>query len=200
MIAILILAAGQSARMRGADKLGELIDGVPLLRVQALRALATGAPVFVALPSKLHARNAYLDGLDVRPIYVSGADQGIGVTLRESVASLPPCDGFLIHLADLIDVETADFLALIAACETQPDHDVWRGTTQTGKPGHPIVFASHLRRAFADMAGDHGGGAVLKDPHLRICHVPLPDDHALRDLDTPEDWAAWRANKAKGLP
>lgn len=193
MIAILILAAGQSARMRGSDKLAELIDGVPLLRVQAVRALATGAPVFVALPSTDHPRNIFLDGLEVGRIFVADADQGIGVTLRESVAALPACDAFLVHLADLIAVDAADLKAVMNAFASQPDHEVWRGATKSGKPGHPILFANDLRPAFGAMTGDHGGAKLLKDPKIRVCLVPLPDEHALRDLDTPEDWAAWRA-------
>ena len=47
MIPIVILAAGASSRMRGRDKLLELVDGVALLRRQVERALNTGAKVFV---------------------------------------------------------------------------------------------------------------------------------------------------------
>ncbi|WP_372805911.1 NTP transferase domain-containing protein, partial [Loktanella salsilacus] len=48
MIPILILAAGTSSRMRGADKLSMMVGGQPLLRRIAMQAAAVG-DTFVAL-------------------------------------------------------------------------------------------------------------------------------------------------------
>ncbi|MEM9524908.1 MAG: nucleotidyltransferase family protein, partial [Pseudomonadota bacterium] len=48
--------------MRGRDKLLELVDGAPLLRMLASRALATGLPVWVVLPPARTARQAALEG------------------------------------------------------------------------------------------------------------------------------------------
>ena len=53
MIATLLLAAGQSSRMGGRDKLLETVDGVPLLALLTARALRVG-PTFVTLPSPAH--------------------------------------------------------------------------------------------------------------------------------------------------
>lgn len=192
MVPILILAAGQSSRMRGSDKLAEEIGGVPLLRLQALRALGTGAPVFVALPAIDHPRCRFLDGLPVTRVIVPDAQQGMGVTLREVVAALPLCDAFLIMLADLVALDTGDLLTVLGARHDFPDDDVWRGATQTGKPGHPILFDAAMRPAFARLTGDQGGGILLKDPNVRVRSINLPGARALLDLDTPEAWAAWR--------
>jgi len=163
-IAILILAAGASSRMQGRDKLLELVDGVPLLRLQVQRALATGFPVYVALS-----------------------------TLRETVAQLPVCDGFLVVLADLVALETPDLHKVLSAAAHHPGHLVWRGATQAGKPGHPILFDASLRPQFAAFSGDTGGAPLLKTLKAQTHLVPLPDDRALLDLDTPEDWDAWRS-------
>ena len=58
---ILILAAGQSSRMRGRDKLLEEIDGVPLLRRQVDMARAAGlGSVFVTVPEVPHPRHDIL--------------------------------------------------------------------------------------------------------------------------------------------
>jgi molybdenum cofactor cytidylyltransferase len=47
----------------------------------------------------------------------------------------------------------------------------------------------------ARIEGDEGGRSVLKGQQITL--VPCPDARALIDLDTPEDWAAWRAERAK---
>ena len=195
MIAILILAAGQSRRMRGSDKLTQIVAGDPLLRLQAKRALATGYPVYVALPDAAHPRLTCLEDLAVIPIIVPEAYQGMGVTLREAVAALPPCDAFLVMLADLVALDTPDLQTIIAARDTHPDFDVWRGATKDGRPGHPILFDQTLRPAFASLNGDEGGAALLRNADLRICTIRLPENHALLDMDTPEDWAAWQATQ-----
>ena len=63
---IIILAAGASSRMRGRDKLLELVEGDPLLRRQAQMVRdVTSGPVIVALPPMPHPRYAVLKGLDV---------------------------------------------------------------------------------------------------------------------------------------
>jgi CTP:molybdopterin cytidylyltransferase MocA len=43
------------------------------------------------------------------------------------------------------------------------------------------------------LSGDEGAKRILSQEASRVHLVPLADDRALVDLDTPEDWAAWRA-------
>lgn len=193
MIPILILAAGGSSRMRGADKLLEPVGGVPLLRVQAERALATGHPVFVALPRADHPRAAALDGLEVTILSVPQAVEGMSGTMRGAIAQLPDAPAFMMLLADLVAIDTADMLAVLAACGNHPANLIWRGATTTGKPGHPIIFDASLRPAFQGLQGDTGGDPIVRPLGDHTCLVPLPDNRARLDLDTPEDWQAWRA-------
>lgn len=193
MIPILILAAGGSTRMRGADKLLEPVGGVPLLRVQAERALATGHPVFIALPRADHPRAAVLDGLDATILTVPQAAEGMSGSMRGAVAQLPDAPAFMIVLADLVALETSDMQAVLAAHTGQPDHLIWRGATAEGKPGHPIIFDASLRPAFQALHGDTGGDPIVRSLADHTCLVPLPGNRARLDLDTPEDWQAWRA-------
>jgi molybdenum cofactor cytidylyltransferase len=44
------------------------------------------------------------------------------------------------------------------------------------------------------VTGDEGGRSVLAAHRDRVERIALPDDHAVLDLDTPEDWAAFRAS------
>ncbi len=192
MIPILILAAGRSARMGGRDKLLEDVGGMPLLRRQALRAHATGQPVFVALPTNDPARLAALEGLDVTALPVSSSDEGLSGTLRGAVAQLPTAPAFMTFLADLVALETDDLQVVTNARESHPGFLIWRGATEDGKPGHPIIFDASLRPAFNALQGDSGGEAIVKAHKDQTCLAPLPGQRARLDLDTPEDWAAWR--------
>lgn len=200
---IILLAAGASRRMRGRDKLLEEVDGLPLLRRQALRALeATRGAVFVALPQAPHPRYAALEGLGLRLVPVADAAEGINASLRTAFAALPkdaPCA--MLLLADLPDLTRDDLKKVMGAVDLGTDTRIWRGVTEEGAPGHPIVFRADLFPAFAELKGDGGGREIIAQAEGRIETVPLPGTHARNDLDTPEDWASWRKeNRTKNAP
>lgn len=190
MIPILILAAGQSTRMRGRDKLLEDIEGIALLRHRVLAALAASPLVFVTLPDLDHPRAKMVHDLPVTLIPVPDAKTGMGASLRTGVAHLPDCNHFMVLLADLPEITTTDLTTLIKSIDH--DHLIFRGTAADGTPGHPIIFDASLRPLFANLTGDNGGRDIIQSHGAK--RVALPGQHATRDLDTPEDWANWRAD------
>ena len=194
--AILLPAAGASSRMRGRDKLLEDVDGCPLLRLQAKRALAACPLVFVALPPPPHPRYLALDGLDLLALAVPEHVEGLGGTLRGAVGQLPPgIDRLLLLLPDLADISDSDIREVLAAADAYPDALVWRAATPDGQPGHPVVFDKSLLPAFAGLSGDTGGSPVIGRAGDRVFLHRLAGGQALQDLDTPEQWAEWRSRK-----
>ena len=194
--AILLPAAGASSRMRGRDKLLEEVNGRPLLRLQAERAIAVCPRVFIALPQSPHPRYDALARLDVTPLVVADHREGLGGTLRTAVALLPEnIDRMLLFLPDLADITETDIRQMLEVADAHPEAVVWRGATAEGKPGHPVVFDKALLPAFADLVGDTGGAAVIATAGNRVLLHKLAGDRAVKDLDTPEQWADWRRRK-----
>ncbi|MEP2642419.1 nucleotidyltransferase family protein [Roseobacter sp.] len=194
---IILLAAGQSSRMRGADKLLEDIDGIPLLRRLADMACAvTRGSVLIALPHPPHPRYQCLDALAADRVAVPDAHEGMNASLRTAVAALPKdAPAAMLLLADLPDLTQDDLSTVLHAVDLTSDTLVWRGATQDGLPGHPIVFSAALFREFSTLVGDGGGRDIVAKAAGRVMLVPLPGDRARRDLDTPEDWANWRIGR-----
>lgn len=193
---ILILAAGASSRMGGRDKLMEVVGGQPLIRRVAEQALATGLPVTVALPPDRPARTAALQGLDVATVTVPDPTQGMATSLTASLARLPTDAGVMLLLADLPEITAADLGQMIALWQAEPEA-ILRGAGADGTPGHPVLFPPDLRDDLMTLKGDEGARSVLVRHRARLRLVPLPGQHATTDLDTPEDWAAWRAAQEK---
>lgn len=193
VVHILILAAGSSSRMRGADKLMQAVGEVPLLRHVAAVALKTGAPVTVTLPPDAPARRGALDGLDLRIVEVPDAAQGMSRSLVRGIEALAggPQDGAMILPADMPGFTPEALADLIARFQADP-HLILRGGTAEGQPGHPTIFPREFWPALTRVTGDEGGRSVLRDHRGRVRVIPLPGAMALLDLDTPEDWAAWR--------
>ncbi len=186
---ILLCAAGASGRMRGADKLLEPVAGVALLRRQALAGLATGTRVLVTLPPDRPRRAAALDGLAVEPVPVPDAAEGLAASIRAGVAAARG-GALLVMLADMPDIGAEDLALLIAGHAAAPDA-VIRAAAEDGRPGHPVLFPARMAAALAGLRGDRGARDLLRAEMPVL--VPLPGCRALTDLDTPEDWAAWRA-------
>lgn len=181
--------------MGGRDKLMEPVEGTSLLRRLALAGLATGHPVTVVLPPDRPARGAALDGLDLRHVTAVHARGGMAESLKAGLAALPEQAPVLLLLADLPEITTADLRAVLLAGEAAPEM-IHRGATADGRPGHPVLLPAWLRPELQALEGDEGARRVLQQHRDRTRLVPLPGNRALTDLDTPEDWAAWRAAQA----
>lgn len=179
--------------MRGRDKLLEPVEGVPLLRRQADIARRTGAPVMVTLPPAHAARLAVLAGLDgVRITPLPEAPEGIAASIRAGTgwAREIGAQGLMVLLADLPEIGTDDLRAMMRAFAAAPGTPL-RATDASGLPGHPVILPARLYPALAGLSGDRGAGGLLK--RERPAEIVLPGRRATTDLDTPEDWAAWRA-------
>lgn len=184
--AILVLAAGASRRMRGEDKLLRAIDGTPLILRAVQAACAASGNVVVALPPE-PGRGAWLSDLPATLVEVP--DRSMSASIANGVAACP-AGAVLIHLADMPEIGAEDLLAMVEA---------WRGgiapilraASKDGQPGHPVVFDASLRPELMALRGDAGARPLL-GRHAVDTHR-LPGNHALIDLDTPEDWDAWNA-------
>ena len=197
MMPVLILAAGASSRMGGADKLLLEVDGLPLLVRQAQMAREVSDDVRIALPPRPHPRYGALQGLNVRTVEVTDAAEGMNASLRALFGTLDPgTPRAMLLLADLPDLTAKDLRAVIAASEAHPDALIWRGATMDGIGGHPMIFAASLFEAFQALSGDGGGQSIVTRAGDAVHLVPFDDDRARRDLDTPQDWAAWRAARS----
>jgi CTP:molybdopterin cytidylyltransferase MocA len=192
-IAILLLAAGQSSRMRGRDKLMEEVDGAPLLSTMVQRAQETGGPVFVTLPGMEHERAALIGS--AMPVLVPDAAEGMAASVRRGVAALPPhITAVIILPTDMPELTGEDFQAVLGAFSSE-NPAIVRGASADGHPGHPVLFPQHCFEDLKALSGDQGARALLKSGKYPVRLVPLPEEHALTDLDTPEAWARWRAQQ-----
>ncbi|KUP93926.1 nucleotidyltransferase family protein [Tritonibacter horizontis] len=196
-LAILLLAAGASSRMRGGDKLLEDISGRPLLTHLIREARATTLPVWVTLPALDHPRAAAAS--DARRVVVPDAAEGMAASIRRGVAALPATtQGVLLLPADMPELTCDSFLALADRFDG-PEGPILRatGTDADGeiRPGHPVLFPHRCFAALTALRGDTGARAVLQGERVQL--VPLPAAQALTDLDTPEAWSAWRHRQSQ---
>lgn len=181
--------------MRGADKLLMEVGGAPCLRVMAERAMATGMQVFVALPPDRPAREAALSGLSLTIVTVPDADLGMGHSIAAGVSALPcNASGVVIQPADMPDIKASD-LQLFMEAHTAHPYRIWRATTETGNPGHPVLFPAAQFAALKELRGDAGALSVIQDNREILFEITLQGDRARLDLDTPEAWERYLSDR-----
>jgi molybdenum cofactor cytidylyltransferase len=189
-VAALVLAAGQSRRMGGPNKLVATIDGKPLVRIAAEAALKSRAVSVTAVTGHLadKVRDA-LAGLDLKIVHNPDYAEGLSTSLRTGLASLPAdVDGAIVLLADMPEVDAATIDRLIGA------FDPGRGAllvvpTFEGKRGNPVLWAARYFPDLMTVKGDTGGRHLIGANPDAVAEVELGPAVAL-DIDTPEALAA----------
>ena len=188
---LLLLAAGASTRMGGEDKLLREIDGIPLILRQARIALQVSSQVSIVLPQSDRARSAWLTDVTISIIRVTA--RSMSASLRAGAEAVPK-GPLLILLADMPEITANDIRAVLAQGERAPDQIV-RGATSEGQAGHPVLFPASMRHYLLGLEGDTGAQDLIRRKGAKL--VVLPNQHAICDLDTPEAWAAWEAQRPK---
>ena len=59
--------------------------------------------------------------------------------------------------------------------------------TVGGKRGNPVLWGREWFAAMTETTGDTGAKHLIGEHTEAVCEVPMPDDAALKDVDTMEE-------------
>jgi len=176
--ALILLAAGKSARFGLSDKLTEMFLGQPLGMhvVTALEAVPFARRIVVRDGVQLdYAARGYHEVHNGRP------EEGLSLSVKLGVqeARAPGIEAVLIALADMPRVTAAQIYRLFDAA-TGPDTIVASSDGVSPKP--PVLFGAGRFDALEVLEGDAGArDLILAGRHV----VTHPDE--LIDVDTEEE-------------
>lgn len=197
IVAAVVLAAGQSRRMGGENKLLAPLGGAPLVRRAVAAARASRArPVVVVTGHEADRVEAALAGLGVRTIRNPDYALGLSASLRVGLAALEKdgVSGALICLGDMPRVTAATLDRLIDAFEAGGGRAVCAPTAD-GRRGNPVLWPADLFAAMKELAGDAGARELIARHADRLRTVPADAAEIFNDVDTPEALAAARAGE-----
>jgi molybdenum cofactor cytidylyltransferase len=196
-IGAVVLAAGQSSRMAGRNKLTEPVNGRPLLLHAVAAAEASGAEPVVVVTG--HARDAVeglLAGRDVRTTYNPAYASGMASSLRAGLAALPEAvDGAVVLLGDMPGITAGLIDRLIAAFDPTAGAAICAPSV-AGRRGNPVLLARRFFPEIREIDGDVGAKPILQAYPDQLRLMEMDDDAALLDLDTPDALDAYRAGQA----
>ncbi len=163
-----MLAAGASSRM-GRPKGLLSLDGVPLLRAHVDAYLEAGLPVTVVLG---RAAREHVETLPKHVRIIFNLDWARTEMSHSAAIGLAGAGDALLTPVDVPPVR-ADTLARLLSTPG-PAIPTWQGA-----PGHPIRLCAPHPAVRLDL---RLAGATA---------VPVDDPDCVRNLNRPEEWAAW---------
>lgn len=187
-VAGIVLAAGASTRM-GTNKLLLPVDGVPMVRRTVQRVVDAGAwPVVVVTGHEAASVRNALTGL---PVIFTENDAFTGPTSGSLHAGLRKLgndvEATVVMLADMVHVTTAMIAELVGAVRTG---DAPLAVSRYGDVlAPPLAFR---RALWPELLAWHGEGCGKKVVLAHQEHAIVHDwpAAALRDIDTPDDYAS----------
>ncbi|MDX5366272.1 MAG: NTP transferase domain-containing protein, partial [Alphaproteobacteria bacterium] len=193
-IAALVLAAGKSSRMQGPNKLLMDVGDKPMVAHIVDAALESSAgPVIVVTGNAEAEVRAALAGRAVTFVHNPDYAEGLSTSLRAGLGALPEeTDGALVCLGDMPDIRAAHLDRLIAAFDPEEGRTICVPTV-AGKRGNPVLWGRDWFAAMMDVKGDTGAKHLIGENEDAVCEVPMPDDAALRDIDTQAELAIQRS-------
>ncbi|MYZ47492.1 NTP transferase domain-containing protein [Propylenella binzhouense] len=184
-VAAVVLAAGQSRRMGGPNKLLATFDGEPLVRRTVRAALASAADPVIVVTG--HMRDEVAKALsDLPATVVENPDfaDGLATSLKAGVAAVPQeASGAIVLLADMPMITTANIDALIAAFDPERPGIVL--PTVSGKRGNPVLWSRHFFPELLGASGDVGARHLIARYPDAVTTVELGAAAGL-DVDTPD--------------
>jgi molybdenum cofactor cytidylyltransferase len=192
-IGALLLAAGQSRRMGGPNKLLAEIDGVPMVARVAQRLLASRArPVIAVLGNQADAVDSALVKLPVERVRNPEFAAGLSTSLKRGIAALPAdLDGVIVCLGDMPLISGRHLDRLIAAFNPLEGRAIVV-PTRRGKRGNPVLWSKRFFAEMDELAGDVGARHLIGEHAELVAEVEMDDDAVLVDIDTPEALDALR--------
>ena len=196
-IAALLLAAGQSRRMGGPNKLLAEINGTPMVTHVARRLLASRArPIIAVLGNQADAVDTALGKLPIERVRNPDFAAGLSTSLKHGITALPSdLDGMIVCLGDMPLISGRHLDRLIAAFNPLEGRAIIVPTRRS-KRGNPVLWSKQFFPEMAGLAGDVGAKHLIGEHAELVAEVEMDDDAVLVDIDTPDALDAFREKRS----
>ena len=188
-ISNIILAAGQSKRMKRNNKLLMNYKDQSILKhviTAASKSKANNTIIVLGYQNELIEQN--INDLNIIVATNSTYKKGLSSSLKTGISALPEdCDAAIIMLADMPKIKPEVINNLIDNYD--PSNNKWIvAPSYKGKRGNPILISRKFFPDILNLKGDIGAKNILDKNTNNICVIPQRDSSILIDIDTKNDY------------
>ena len=187
----IVLAAGSSSRMEGANKLLLPWQEQCVLQVVVERICAVGLGEVVVVTGHQRAEvEEALSRYPVRLVHNPDFAEGMAASIRVGVEAAVGEQGYLFALGDMPQVAGKTMLQVAKALKSREAIAV---PVRDGRRGHPVAIGSAHQGALLALTGDRGRGRYWQKTR------PVSSKYPLRTRASSWMWIRRKAIERRGL-
>ena len=191
MITAILLAAGQSKRLRGENKLTKLFKGKPLINhiLFSLIKSKVNKIIIVLGFEHLKIKTKLLKSKKINFVINKNYKKGMSSSIKTGLKKLSKnSQGFLIVLGDMPNI-TQTTINKICLSITGSDKEIILPKFKN-KTGNPIGFKQSMIKNIYKIKGDRGAKDVIKKNNKKIKFLNINSKSILVNLNTRRNFSS----------
>jgi len=187
MISAILLAAGQSKRMNGENKLTKEIQGISLIKLTVKNILASSInELIVVLGHQKEIIEKLIDKNEkIKFIFNKDYESGMSSSIKTGLNNLSEkTEAFFICLV-IMPMVNSDIYNQLIQSRNQKDIIV---PTYKGQQGNPVLFDNSMKEKVLNISGDVGAKKILELNKDKILNLEIGDQGIARSFDTQDDF------------
>jgi len=197
MNSCILLAAGQSKRMEGENKLTKKINGIPLIKYSVKNILGSAVDelvIVVGFESEI-IKSIIDKNKKIKFVYNKDFKNGISSSIKKGLEQISnKTKNFFISLGDMPKVNQNIYNKLIKTknkynkklnLENKKEIII---PTYEGKKGNPILFSNFMKEKIINIEGDIGAKKIIELNEKKVLNVPFKSNGVILDFDTKLDF------------
>ena len=187
MISAILLAAGQSKRMNGENKLSKEIQGIPLIKHSVKNILASSIDeLIVVLGHQKETIEKLIDkNKKIKFVFNKDFESGIASSIKTGLNNLSEkTEAFFICLGDMPMVNLNIYNQLIKSINKKEIIV----PTYKGQQGNPVLFAKSMKEKIINISGDIGAKKILELNKDKILNLEINDQCVTKDFNTQDSF------------
>jgi len=187
MISAILLAAGQSKRMNGENKLTKKIQDVPLIKHSVKKIIASSIDeLIVVLGHQKEIIEKLIDENEkIKFVFNKDFENGMASSIKTGLNNLSKkTEAFFICLGDMPMVSHDIYNQLIKS----KDNKEIIVPTYKGQQGNPVLFNKSMKEKILDITGDSGAKKIFELNKDKILNLEINDQSITKGFDTQDNF------------
>ena len=189
MISAILLAAGQSKRMNGENKLTKEIKGIPLIKHSVRNILASSInELIIVIGHQKEIIEKLIDKNEkIKFVFNKDFESGMATSIKTGLNHLSEeTESFFICLGDMPMVNK-DIFNLLIKSKNNKEIIV---PTYKNKQGNPILFSKSMKKKIMTIEGDVGAKKVLELNKDKTLNIETNDQSITQNFNTLDNFSS----------
>ncbi len=189
MISAILLAAGQSKRMNGENKLSKKIQGIPLIKLSVKNILASSIDeLIIILGYQKEIIEKLIDKNEkIKFVFNKDFESGMASSIKTGLKHLSnKTEAFFICLGDMPIINHNIYNQLIKSKNNKeiivPNYK--------GQQGNPVLFDKSMKETVMNITGDVGAKKILELNKDKILNLEINNQSIVKGFNAQGDFSS----------